>query len=110
MENRSYKILLVDDEKFVLNSIYWALNNMVSPKCELIKASSGNDALKCLENDQFDLIISDHRMPEMTGVTLLEKVKEKYPHMKKILLTACSDFEVVKKAVNRAKIDLYLET
>ena len=91
MKDRIYKILLVDDEKNVLNTLFWNLKTMPELKCELVKANTGDEALGFMEKDNYDLIISDHRMPEMTGVTLLEKVKELYPNMKKILLTGCSD-------------------
>ena len=109
MKDRIYKILLVDDEKNVLNTLFWNLKTMPELKCELVKANCGDEALALMEKDHYDLIISDHRMPEMTGVILLEKVKKQYPNMKKILLTGCSDLSIVKEAVNRAKIDRYLE-
>jgi len=103
MENK-IKILYVDDEE----------NNLVSfkatfrTKFNTYVAISGNEALNILSGNEIHVIITDQRMPEMTGVQFLEKVIELYPDAIRILLTGYADMEAVIDAVNKGKIFHYL--
>ena len=82
------KILIVDDEETIRN----VLSEHLRPHGYTIEvAGSGQEALKILEKEEFDLIIADVRMPEMDGVELLQKVSKLYPDMAKILLTGYND-------------------
>ena len=97
-------ILYVDDEE----------NNLLSFKAtfrikhHVLTALSGDEALKILANNHIDIIITDQRMPEMTGVEFLEKVLEKYPEPMRILLTGYADMNAVVEAVNKGKIFHYV--
>ncbi len=76
-------------------------------------SNSANEALELvkelqLKNETVALFISDQRMPEMEGITFLEKAKEIYPDAKSILLTAYSDIEAAISAINTIKLDHYL--
>ena len=80
-------IMIVDDEKIVRESLFhWftKLGHTVE------KAASGFEALEILEKDPFDVLFVDIRMPEMTGIELLEKVKTEYPETVVIIITALS--------------------
>jgi EAL domain-containing protein (putative c-di-GMP-specific phosphodiesterase class I)/CheY-like chemotaxis protein len=63
-------------------------------------ANSAVEALKVLENNNVHLIISDQRMPNMTGLEMFKQVKIKYPHIILIILSAYTDFNVLKDAIN----------
>jgi response regulator RpfG family c-di-GMP phosphodiesterase len=97
-------ILYVDDEE----------NNLLSFKAtfrikhHVLTAISGDEALKILANTHVDIIITDQRMPEMTGVEFLEKVLENYPEPMRILLTGYADMNAVVEAVNKGKIFHYV--
>ena len=97
-------ILYVDDEE----------NNLLSFKAtfrikhHVLTALSGDEALKILANTHVDIIITDQRMPEMTGVEFLEKVLENYPEPMRILLTGYADMTAVVEAVNKGKIFHYV--
>lgn len=97
-------ILYVDDEE----------NNLISfkatfrTKFDTSVAISGDEALKILAKKSIQVIITDQRMPEMTGVQFLEKVIEKYPDCMRILLTGYADMTAVIDAVNKGKIFHYL--
>lgn len=102
--SKKITILYVDDEE----------NNLVSFKANFrIKylvhtAISGDEAMTVLDNKHVDIIITDQRMPNMTGVEFLEKVLEKYPDPMRILLTGYADMNAVVDAVNKGKIFHYL--
>lgn len=97
-------ILYVDDEE----------NNLISFKAtfrikyNIYTAISATEAMKILETKPVEIIITDQRMPNMTGVEFLEKVLEKYPDPMRILLTGYADMTAVVDAVNKGKIFHYL--
>ncbi|MCP4178585.1 MAG: response regulator [bacterium] len=94
-------VLCVDDEPVILNSLKRLLRK---ENYDILTAKSGKEALTLLEEHSIDLVISDHRMPEMTGVDLLKKVKELYPGTIRIILSGYADFENVVEAINDGEI------
>lgn len=97
-------ILYVDDE----------VNNLLSFKAlfrlkyKVFTAERGKDAIKILDENEIHVIITDQRMPEMTGVELLESILESHPEPIRILLTGYADLNAVIDAVNKGKIFHYL--
>lgn len=81
----SIKILVVDDEYGIREMLK---NYLELEDYEVVTAEDGINALEILEKEYFNLILSDINMPRMQGFELLQKVKEKYPHIKRILITA----------------------
>jgi response regulator RpfG family c-di-GMP phosphodiesterase len=99
-------ILLVDDEASILSS----LKRVLRPRgYTLITAESGAEGLRLLEENAVDLIISDMRMPEMTGAQFLGKAKERYPDVTRILLTGYSEITSTVSAINEGGIYHYLQ-
>lgn len=80
------KLLFVDDEQFILMGMKRIFRIMAS-ELDVIFASSGREALEILENDNFDIVISDMYMPELTGLELLSSVKSKHPNTIRIMLS-----------------------
>lgn len=102
METR-YNILCVDDEEdnlLVFKSFFRKDYNVFT-------ARSGPEAVELLKKQPVDLIISDQRMPGMTGVELLERVREEYPDMIRMILTGYSDIQAVVEAINKGKVYHY---
>lgn len=100
------KILIVDDEIQILKS----LNRLfLDTDYEVEIAESGAQALEKLAQDNFDLVISDMRMPNMDGNTFLNKVKELYPKILRVILSGYADEKQVFKSLqnNTAKLYLY---
>jgi response regulator RpfG family c-di-GMP phosphodiesterase len=97
-------ILYVDDEE---NNLF-SFKAVFRMKYNVLTAISGDEAIKILEKKDVQIIITDQRMPEMTGVEFLEKVLEKYPDPMRILLTGYADMNAVIDAVNKGKIYHYL--
>ncbi|MEW6165550.1 MAG: HD domain-containing phosphohydrolase [Pseudomonadota bacterium] len=99
------RILCVDDEP----SILAALKRVFRPHgYTVLTATSGREALAQLEAEPVDLVISDMRMPEMDGAQFLEKVFDKWPATKRILLTGYADAAATIAAINRGKIWRYV--
>ncbi len=98
-------ILLVDDERSILSS----LRRMLRP-CgyKLHLANGGAEALSILEQQPIDLIMSDMRMPEMSGAELLKQCRQRYPDVPRILLTGYSDLASAVSAVNEGQIFRYV--
>ena len=74
MKNKQ-RILIVDDERSILESLAILLS---MDGYEVVTAQSGNSAIKLLKTQVFNLIISDVRMPEMSGMDLIKHVKQEY--------------------------------
>ena len=97
-------ILYVDDE----------LNNLVSFKAvfrikyHVLTALSGEEAITILRNNSINIMITDQRMPQMTGVEFLESILDEFPDPIRILLTGYADMNAVIDAVNKGKIFHYL--
>ena len=101
---KSGRLLLVDDEQGVLQ----ALKRLFYRHYDVVLANGGEEALSILETDSFDMIISDMRMPGMSGAELLKSCFEQYPAMIRVLLTGYSDLDSAIKAVNEGNIYRYI--
>jgi len=104
MSAEKISVLYVDDEE---NNLF-SFKATFRIKYQVYTAISGAEALKILETKPVHIIITDQRMPEMTGVEFLEKVLVKYPDPMRILLTGYADMGAVVDAVNKGKIFHYL--
>lgn len=100
-----YKVLLVDDEPDNLALLYRTLRG----KYDITKTTSPIEALDILNKNKIDLIISDHKMPEMDGVEFLKRVYDKYPDTMRLLVTAYTDSAILIDAINYAKIYRYIK-
>ena len=102
-----HTILLVDDEE----SITKALQRLFRKEgYKIFTATSGHEGIELLNNMEksISLIISDQRMPRMTGSQFLEKVKEIFPDAIRFLLTGYSDMDAIVDAINSGEIHRYL--
>ena len=101
---KNYNVLYVDDEKENLR----ALKSLFRKTFNITTTTSGLEGLEILKSNDFDLIITDQRMPEMTGIEFLKKVKLQWPLLKSVLLTAYENHEVIKEAINDVGVNWYL--
>ncbi|MBQ8635947.1 response regulator [bacterium] len=105
MEEFKYKILIVDDEEDNLALLYRTLRG----KYAITKARNAIEALEILKTEQFDCILSDHKMPLMDGVEFLKRVYDMQPKTMRLLVTAYSDVKILIDAINYAKIYRYIK-
>jgi YesN/AraC family two-component response regulator len=104
MSSKKFSILYVDDEESNLKgfrSIYFT-------EYSIYTALSGQEAMDVLANHEVHVIITDQKMPGMTGVQFLSNAISKYPDPIRIILTGYSDIEVLMKAINECGIFRYL--
>jgi thioredoxin reductase (NADPH) len=106
-------ILTVDDDPAVSQAITRDLRSRYGDRYRLARATSGAEAMTSLEefarrDQSVALIVSDHRMPEMTGIEFLGLSKDPAPGAKLVLLTAYADTDVAIKAINDIGLDHYL--
>lgn len=99
-----YKIMIVDDELVNLRT----LERLFRGDYQILLAHSGAEALSLLEQHDVALLISDQRMPEMTGIELMKKTVALRPHMVKILLTGYTDVSALIEAINSGLVYRYL--
>lgn len=90
-------ILFVDDDQNLLSSLKRVMHQY-KKEWIMFFAGSGDEALEIMNNDKFDIIFADYKMPGMNGIELLTIVKEKYPDTKRILLTGQSEKEIYTRA------------
>ena len=104
------KVMLVDDEPYILQGLQ-VLIDWESGGFEIAKlCSNGKEALKYLKENDVDLVISDIKMPEMSGLELLETVKkEKISDAEFVLLTGYDDFAYTQKAIRNGCLDYILK-
>jgi diguanylate cyclase (GGDEF)-like protein len=98
-------LLLVDDEENVLSALERVLRH---DGYTILRASSGDEGLALLSRNEVGVVISDQRMPEMSGVEFLTRVKELYPRTMRMVLTGFADIEVVQEAINSGYIYKFL--
>jgi DNA-binding NtrC family response regulator len=98
-------ILFVDDEINILNSIR---RELISADFTVITTSSGAEALSIMAQQEIDIVVSDIRMPEMDGIILLTKVKQKYPHITRIILSGHVKKDDVVNTISMGIATLYL--
>lgn len=100
----TYKLLIVDDE---LPNIR-LLERLFRHDYFCLTASTGEEAINLLDQHEVAVIITDQRMPQMTGIELLKKSAARRPHMVRILLTGYTDLEALVEAVNCGLVYMYV--
>lgn len=94
------RVLFVDDEPRVLTT----MRVLFRGRYELFFAEGGQQALELLKQQPVDVIVSDQRMPGMTGIELLRAARELNPHAMRILLTGYSDLNAIIGSINEGEI------
>ncbi|MFI5307985.1 MAG: diguanylate cyclase [Polyangiales bacterium] len=104
MSAEQLKVLVVDDD----DDIVWMVAAVLRNKYDVVRAHDGKSAISALEQNEVAAIISDHMMPGMSGVELLDRSHELRPAAARILITASERVNVLKDAVNRARVHRFL--
>lgn len=104
MTTTKHPILVVDDEPEILLS----LRGLLRQEFELHTAESGPEALDIMRRHVIHVLMTDQRMPQMTGVELLQQSREVCPEAVRIVFTGYADIKAVIDAINRGQIFRYL--
>jgi DNA-binding NtrC family response regulator len=105
MLNNERRILVVDDEINVCRAL---MRSLSLEGYQVVTASQPAQALEILKKDRIDMVISDHLMPNMTGLDLLKIVRTRYPDCVRMLLTGHADMQTAIDAINQGQIYRFL--
>jgi EAL domain-containing protein (putative c-di-GMP-specific phosphodiesterase class I)/CheY-like chemotaxis protein len=94
-------LLLVDDEESIVQSLKRLLRR---EDYRILSASSGAQGLELLAQNDVDVVLSDQRMPEMTGEEFLRRAKELYPNTVRIVLSGYADMQSITNAINQGAV------
>ena len=104
MEKKEFSILYVDDEEQNLVSFRATFRREYT----IFTAVSGKEAMEIMHANNINLIITDQRMPEMTGIQFLKKILPVYPDAIRMILTGFSDVEAIIEAINTGQVFRYI--
>lgn len=97
-----YRIMIVDDEPNILSSLTRALRQESDWEVETYEVP--DEALKRIQTANFELVISDYRMPDMSGVEFLSEVRKIQPEAMRLILSGFTDLDALLGAINKAEI------
>ncbi len=103
-EKTFHPILYIDDEKDNLT----VFNSAFRRDFKVHLAKSGTEGLEIMKKEDVHLVLTDQRMPEMTGVEFLEKIIPDYPDCIRMVLTGFSDVEAIIQAINKGRVYRYI--
>src|SRR3954466_7914065 len=104
LDVKRYPILVVDDEQDNLDAFRFNFRKTF----DILTASGGAEALQILEGKEVAVVVTDQRMPKMTGVELLREVRVRQPDAVGIILTAFTDVDVLIEAINLGQVYRYI--
>lgn len=104
MEGLKPNVLFVDDEVFNLSSFRANFRKDFN----VFLADSAEQAYQVLNENEVHVVISDHRMPGKTGVEFLSSLIDKHPAAIRILLTGCSEVDIIVNAINQGQVYRYM--
>ncbi len=104
-EEAPFKVLLVDDEVAILESLEMTL----AEDYTVFAVDNGQDGLRIAREEEIDLVLVDQVMPGMSGVEFLERVIEIRPHCVRMMLTGYADINSIVRAINEGRIYRYIQ-
>jgi DNA-binding NtrC family response regulator len=104
-----YRVLVVDDEANILSAVRRVLaaippERLDGERLDVDTAQDPRDALQRCDEESYDLILSDYRMPGMSGVEFLTQIAERQPQSARLLLSGYADLEGIIGALNQARV------
>ena len=101
---RKHCLLVVDDEPEICNSV----RDLLHAKFRVVTAHSAAEAIDLMGREEIEIVMTDQRMPEITGVEMLQRVKNHFPAAVRMLFTGYSDIKSVVAAINQGHVYRYL--
>ncbi len=105
-----YRLLIVDDEEIITDSLYEVFQQMMAGKLDVCRAYSAKEALDWLARTRIDIILTDIRMPGMSGLELSEEIRVYWPRCRIIFLTGYSEFHYAYQAIQMPSVRYLLKT
>ncbi len=102
-----YRLLIVDDEPVITNGLVQLFEENPEFELDVLKAYSAKEALAIAKKMKLDILVSDIRMPQKSGLQLVDELMYYWPMCRIIFLTGYSEFEYVQEAL-RKNVDNYI--
>ena len=102
-------IMLVDDERVIREGLSLIINALDSSYKIIAKVTNGSEALELMHTFPPDIVITDIKMPVMDGIELIERMQEKFPEIKKVVLSGFDEFEYVRQSMKCGAVDYLLK-
>ena len=99
--SKEIQVLFIDDEESIIDGVQ---RLFAREPYAIFATTSPDKAREALAKEKIKVVVSDYRMPEISGVKFLREVKEKYPDMVKILFTGYTDFSAAEEAINVGEV------
>lgn len=100
-------VLLVDDQRDVLRLLRSTLDSLKKPEIKIFEAPSGEEALLHSSRHKVDLLVTDYKLPGMSGVELMHKVRVRHPEVKVVLITGITDRKVREEILNAGALAVF---
>lgn len=100
-----YCLLVVDDEPDVCDSVH----DLLRREFRVLKADSAELGYRIMQQEEVHIVMTDQRMPDITGVQLLSKVKARHPHAVRMLFTGFADLDSIIAAINQGHVYQFLK-
>jgi len=105
MPTTRHCLLIVDDEPDVCDSVH----DLLRREFRVLKANSAEEGYRLMQEEEVHIVMSDQRMPQITGIELLTKLKARHPHAIRMLFTGYVDLESIIAAINQGHIFQFLK-
>jgi DNA-binding NtrC family response regulator len=105
LSSKKHCVLVVDDEPDVADSVH----DLLRREFRVLKATSAQDGIRQMQEEEVHIVMTDQRMPRITGVELLERVKAKNPYAIRMLYTGFADLESILAAINQGHVYQFLK-
>jgi response regulator RpfG family c-di-GMP phosphodiesterase len=98
-------LLIVDDEPHVCDSVA----DLLRREFRVLKATSAAEGCRIMQQEEVHIVMSDQRMPQITGVELLTKIKSRFPHAIRMLFTGFADLDSIIAAINQGHVYQFIK-
>jgi len=105
-----YTLLIVDDEPIIADGLYEVFHSLNELELDIYKAYSGDEAIDLLKKTRIDIVLTDIRMPGMSGLQLMEQIHRHWPKCRVIFLTGYNEFDYVYTAIQYEGVNYILKT
>ncbi|MBW4081141.1 response regulator [Paenibacillus sp. S150] len=105
-----FRLLVVDDEMIIADGLHEVLQGLPELELDVYKAYSGEEAVRLFDRTRFDIVLTDIRMPGISGLQLLDRIRERWPTCKVIFLTGHNEFSYIYSAIQYDGVSYLLKT
>ncbi len=105
MALKKHTLLVVDDEADVGDSVH----DLLRREFTVLKAKNAEEGIQLMQQNEVHIIMTDQRMPKITGVELLTKIRQRYPQAVRMLFTGYADLDSIVAAINQGHVYAFLK-